>query len=194
MSKKLVDYSRNYGEVKVRYGGKYQPTSLKNENNFEVIAPEQTGELVERFGIYGVDSLSAPNEVFADFSVSLLSADNVPNDENKEDAKYNQSHATIAELSDGKYVITTDNLKAYTSTDSAQGTHKWLGIAIATGEDSIIGLTFNGHTCTQDDVDDATSVHLSAGSMIYWFKAELGNTNIVLGNDDKIMSLEIMVE
>lgn len=194
MSKKLVDYSRNYGEVKVRYGGKYQSTSLKDENNIEVIVPEQTGELVERIGNYGVDNLSAPDEVFADFSVSLLSADNVLDDGNKEDAKYNQSHATITELSDGKYVITADNLKAYTSTNPAQGTHKWLGIAIATGEDSIIGLTFNGYTYTQEDVDDATSVHLSAGSMIYWFEADLGNRNIILGNNDKIMSLEIIVE
>ena len=193
MSKKLVDYSRNYGEVKVRYGAKYQPTSLKDVNNFEVIVPEQTGEFADRVGRFDVDNLSASKDVFTDFSVSLLSADDVPNDGNKEKAQYNQSHATITEIEDGVYQIVAEGLKSYASTNPAQGTHEWLGIVISTGEDSIIGLTFDGYTCTQADVDDATSVHLSAGDMIFWFKADKGSRNIILGNDDKLMVLEILI-
>lgn len=61
MSKKLVDYSRNYGEVKVRYGFKYTPTEDKTINNFKVITTDTIGEFEERVGRFEVENADTTN-------------------------------------------------------------------------------------------------------------------------------------
>lgn len=63
-------------------------------------------------------------------------------------------------------------LNTFASTNAAQGSGKWVGIDLNTGLDTIVGAKWNGYTLTQDDVDEAASVGLGAGHIIFWVKAE----------------------
>ena len=193
MNKKIVDYSRNYGEVKVRTGKQYVSTADKDINNYAVITPENTGEFEEKFGKFNVENIYQTNEVFSDFSVSILPAANVPShDEHYEDMAYNQEHCSLTEVSDGVYKIETDaELVEFSSSVAAEGTHKWVAIAIGTGESSIIGMKWNGNTLTEDDVADSESVNLPDGSIIYWYKADLGGTTNIITNENKSIVLTI---
>lgn len=58
---KIVDYTRNYGEVKVRYGGKYTPTDEITTNNFKVITTDTIGEFEERVGRFEVENADTTN-------------------------------------------------------------------------------------------------------------------------------------
>jgi len=76
----------------------------------------------------------------------------------------------------GNNITVTGNLEdliAFPSSNPAQGTHKWLAIDIDTNLDSIVGATWNGSALTQDDVDEAASVGLGAGHIIYWTKCDV---------------------
>ena len=66
-----------------------------------------------------------------------------------------------------------DELNSFASTNASQGSGKWVGIDINTGLDSIIGATWNGGALTQADVDEAASVGLGAGHIIFWTKADV---------------------
>ena len=66
-----------------------------------------------------------------------------------------------------------DSLKTFASTNPAQGEGKWIGLDLNTGLDSIIGAKWgSSYLLTQDDVDEAASVGLGAGHIIFWTKAE----------------------
>ena len=65
-------------------------------------------------------------------------------------------------------------LKEFASTNSAQGSGKWIGLDLNTGLDTIIGATWgDSYTLTQEDVDEAASVGLGAGHIIFWTKADV---------------------
>lgn len=67
------------------------------------------------------------------------------------------------------------DLKSFASSDPNQGSGKWIGLDLNTGLDTIVGAVWCGtYTMTQADVDEAASVGLGAGHIIFWFKAEEG--------------------
>lgn len=83
-----------------------------------------------------------------------------------------------------------DALNEFASTNPAQGTGKWIGLAIDTGEDDITKVSVGNYQLTQDDVDEAASVGVPAGSFVLWLKAEnyIGEDNareLILKTDGK---------
>lgn len=74
----------------------------------------------------------------------------------------------------------------FESTNVAQGSGKWIAIDIKTNFTDITQLKWKGFDLTQDDVDEATSVGLSSGHIIFWVKADQIVTNpakIVLSSE-----------
>ena len=110
-----------------------------------------------------------------------------PNDVNKELSQANQDMISIIKGSDTEWVVvgSLEELKSFDSTNPAQGNGKWIGIDIDTGLDTIVGATWNGYTLTQDDVNEAASVGLGAGHIIFWAKAEALPRTITIGAPEK---------
>lgn len=123
-----------------------------------------------------------------DASATVLSADNVPKDNNQEAAKANQQAISIS--NDGlTYTVSGDleALQEYKSTDPTQsGQHKWIGIVIDTGEDDITKVKVDSKALTAKDVQDATDVGASAGSFILWLRAE----DVVINSRKLKLSME----
>ncbi len=64
-------------------------------------------------------------------------------------------------------------MNSFASTNPAQGSGKWIGLDLNTGLDTIVGSTWgDSYELTQEDVDEAASVGLGAGHIIFWTKAE----------------------
>ena len=76
-------------------------------------------------------------------------------------------------------------MNEFASTDPNQGTGKWIALAIDTGEDSIIGVKYNGYALSQADVDEAASVGIGEGSFVLWLKAENGDKKFTLSKEGK---------
>lgn len=110
-----------------------------------------------------------------------------PNDINKELSQANQDMISVIKGSDTEWVVvgSLEELKSFDSTNPAQGNGKWVGIDIDTGLDTIVGATWNGYTLTQDDVNEAASVGLGAGHIIFWTKAEALPRTITIGAPEK---------
>lgn len=110
-----------------------------------------------------------------------------PNDINKELSQANQDMISIIKGSDTEWVVvgSLEELKSFDSTNLAQGNGKWVGIDIDTGLDTIVGATWNGYALTQDDVNEAASVGLGAGHIIFWAKAEALPRTITIGAPEK---------
>lgn len=110
-----------------------------------------------------------------------------PNDVNKELSQANQDMISVIKGSDTEWVVvgSLEELKSFDSTNPAQGNGKWVGIDIDTGLDTIVGATWNGYALTQDDVDEAASVGLGAGHIIFWVKAEALPKTITIGAPEK---------
>lgn len=97
-----------------------------------------------------------------------------PNDANKVESQANQDAVTVSQSGN---VITISGsiagLNSFASTNPAQGSGKWIGLDLNTGLDTIVGAKWgDSYTLTQDDVDEAASVGLGAGHIIFWTKAE----------------------
>lgn len=90
------------------------------------------------------------------------------------DARANAG-AVVVSKSDNEITLTgkLEDLVAFASSVEAQGTHKWVAIDIDTHLKSIVGATWNGAELTQADADEAASVGLGAGHIIYWAKADV---------------------
>lgn len=91
--------------------------------------------------------------------------------------------------------VDVDALNSFDSTNPSQGAGKWIGLVIDTGEDSIIGVTYNGYDLSQDDVDEAASVGVGAGKFVLWLKAEAGDKQFTLGKvgkDNTIVKVKII--
>ena len=64
-------------------------------------------------------------------------------------------------------------MNSFASTNPAQGSGKWIGLDLNTGRDTIVGSTWgDSYELTQEDADEAASVGLGAGHIIFWTKAE----------------------
>jgi hypothetical protein len=96
-----------------------------------------------------------------------------PADVNEAESQANQDAVGI--LQNGNKVVVVGKLaelNTFASTNPNQGSAAWVGIDLATNLDSIVGATWNGYELTQDDVDEAASVNLDAGHIIFWAKAD----------------------
>ena len=108
------------------------------------------------------------------FSISVSKLAKVSQtDGHTEDSEANQAAVTISQSGNTVTVAgALENLTAFASTDPSQGTHQWVGLAVDTGEASIIGVSYNDSALTQTDVDEAASVDVGAGSFVLWIKAD----------------------
>ena len=116
-----------------------------------------------------------------------------PNDENKTESQANQDAVTVT--SDESTITVKGNLETlntFASTNEAQGSGKWIGIDINTGLDSILDVTWGGQPLTQADVDEAASVGLGAGHIIFWVKAEALPRTITLGHEEETKSIQVV--
>ncbi|MGE4485695.1 MAG: S-layer homology domain-containing protein, partial [Oscillospiraceae bacterium] len=107
------------------------------------------------------------------FSVSAAKLATVNNDVNVVESQENQDAVSVSKSSN-TVTVTGDlsALNSFASTNEAQGTHKWVGLVIDTGESSIIGVSYSGTAFTQSDVDEAASVGVGAGKFVLWIKAD----------------------
>lgn len=65
-----------------------------------------------------------------------------------------------------------NDLVSYTSSNPEQGSHKWVGIGIKTGLDSVDGVSVNDNVLDLL-ADEAARINgLSKGSFVFWFKAD----------------------
>ena len=116
-----------------------------------------------------------------------------PNDVNKTESQANQDAVTVT--SDESTITVKGNLETlntFASTNEAQGSGKWIGIDINTGLDSILDVTWGGQPLTQADVDEAASVGLGAGHIIFWVKAEALPRTIILGHEEETKSIQVV--
>ena len=116
-----------------------------------------------------------------------------PNDVNKTESQANQDAVTVTS---NESTITVkgnlETLNTFASTNEAQGSGKWIGIDINTGLDSILDATWGGQPLTQADVDEAASVGLGAGHIIFWVKAEALPRTITLGHEEETKSIQVV--
>lgn len=80
-----------------------------------------------------------------------------------------------------------DNLESFESSAGA-GTHKWIGIDIATNLDTIVGATWDGYEITEADEEEAEGLGLGAGHIVFWAAADSLADNartVEIGTEDK---------
>lgn len=189
---KIVKVSRNFGEFLTRFDSrKYQKVGSATPHNMNIVAPDKRADYMARVGINPVTDNYTPEEVFTSFSIAKLDAANAPKDANYDDCVINQNAVTITKISDNEYEVSADisSLKAYASSNPSQGTHKWVGIKILTGESTIVGLEWNGTALTEADVTEASTVGIPAGGIIYWFKADGGSVTLSIAKEDKTTAI-----
>lgn len=88
-------------------------------------------------------------------------------------AQANQDAVTVSFIGDDIDIkADVDALNEYGSSVASQGTHKWVGLVVNTGEDSIIGVKYNNQELTQADVDEAATIGGGAGEFVLWIKAD----------------------
>ena len=89
-------------------------------------------------------------------------------------AAANNAKASV-ELTDNAITITVDvdDLEESTSSNPAQGTHKWIGLGIGTGLSSVTLAKYNGEALTAADASEAESVGLNQdGEFVLYIKAD----------------------
>ena len=76
---------------------------------------------------------------------------------------------------DGSNVVikgSLDALNTFASTNPNQGSAKWVGIDLGTNVNDITLLKWNGEALGASDVEEAASVGLGAGHIIFWARAD----------------------
>ena len=116
-------------------------------------------------------------ETLEELTVTAKKLATAPDDLNKEKSQANQDAVTIEQTDDSIIIHgKLAELVSFESTNPGQqdAEHKWIGIDLGTNLASISGATWGGsYTMTQDDVDEASSVWLGAGHIIFWTKADV---------------------
>ena len=114
-----------------------------------------------------------------------------PDDINKEESQENQDKLTVTNSNNTvavKVAGGVNSLNTFASTNPSQGSGKWIGLDIDTGESDITKVTYDGSLLTADDVTEAASVGLGAGHFVLWLKAEVVKATprkITLGTEGK---------
>ena len=125
-----------------------------------------------------------PSEPVADPSLALVAskllyAPSDPSIHDVSQTNQNNIEVSVDNTYDGegvKYIVSnTDELQYFMSTNEYQqdAEHQWIALDIDTGLPSIVGATWGSYTLTQDDADEAASLGLGAGHIIYWAKADV---------------------
>jgi len=83
-------------------------------------------------------------------------------------------------ITDGKITITVDpdDLTAYAGAEG-YGTHKWIGVLITTGFDSIVGMKLNGTALTSTDAQEAADHSGQAGDLSLYLGVDTINGKTV---------------
>ena len=119
---------------------------------------------------------SEPEESYMNVSAEKLKT--APDDNNQSDSQANQDAITVTTdgTKAGKLLITVSGdlskLKSFASTNESQGTAKWIGLIVNTGETDITKVKIGGEALTEEDVKDADSVGAEKGKFVLWLKAE----------------------
>ena len=116
-------------------------------------------------------------------------------DAHYEDMQTNNGAVTV-EQSGNEVLIKGDleSLVSFASSNPAQGEHKWIGLDLDTGLDSIVGATWDGSPLTQADEDEASDLGLAKGHVIFWAKAEAlaeAPRTIAIGSGDEVYNLSV---
>lgn len=86
-----------------------------------------------------------------------------------------------------------NDLVSYASSNPAQGSHKWVGIGIKTGLDSVDGVSVNDNVL-DTSADEAARINgLSKGSFVFWFKADTDGSGRTLRVSKGDISSEVKV-
>lgn len=98
-------------------------------------------------------------------TITNLTGDIVTNHSKIESVTFNEGIVTIK--------VPVEELIAFDSNNPNQGIHKWIGLSIGTGLNSIIDVIYNGtYVLAQVDVDEANVVGCPAGSFVLWIKCD----------------------
>lgn len=200
MERDIVKMPRSHGDVLTRMKNQYVRTGAADGSFRTILVPSQEAlQMKTHGGEYAVSDLEATSDVFTSFSISVVPASGIPSGSSiHDDAVINQAAANVEKVDDLTYRVKADfsAMVQYASDDPAQaalGEFYWLGLAINTGESTIVGLFYNGMILGESDVADATSLGLSAGSFVLWMKLDEGGRTILLGNGDKATAVTIEV-
>jgi hypothetical protein len=86
-----------------------------------------------------------------------------------------------------------NDLVSYASSNPEQGSHKWVGIGIKTGLDSVDGVSVNDNVL-DTSADEAARINgLSKGSFVFWFKADTDGSGRTLRVSKGDISSEVKV-
>lgn len=86
-----------------------------------------------------------------------------------------------------------NDLVSYTSSNPEQGSHKWVGIGIKTGLDSVDGVSVNDNVL-DTSADEAARINgLSKGSFVFWFKADTDGSGRTLRVSKGDISSEVKI-
>lgn len=183
--KSAVKMGREEADMLVRMKSDYESLGISDPNFSTILVPSDQAVEMKRFGLnYSVEDTVAPKTVFPGLTVSIIPASGVPSSSPNHDAMVaNQTAATIKKVDDANYTVSADStaLTKYAS-ETGAGEAYWIGIAIATGKASIVGLEFAGKTLTAADVADATAVGLAAGSIAFYLNFGESSRNILMGD------------
>ncbi|MEA4920196.1 MAG: S-layer homology domain-containing protein, partial [Clostridiaceae bacterium] len=149
-----------------------EPTKVTVDSSVTKLPKDSDGNKVD--GSTGSSSSGGSTSSNTSFSVSVTKLATVNQaDGNTAVSQQNQDIVTVSKSSNTVTVTgSLANLNSFESTNVSQGTHKWVGLVVDTGESSIIGVSYNGTAFTQSDVNDAASVNVGAGKFVLWIKAD----------------------
>ena len=108
-----------------------------------------------------------------DIRVSTIAT--VPSgDPHAEEMTTNQGKVSAVTIVNNVISIAVDveELVPFSSSNPAQGTHKWVGILISTGLTDITATKYNGFLLSEADATEAASVGGTAGDIVMWLKCD----------------------
>ena len=119
-------------------------------------------------------------------TVAVSKLETVAADDNEVVSQANQDAIDVVDLGNNEYqILVNGTLNSFVSTNPAQGVGKWVGLVVNTGEDDITKVKYNGVALTQDDVLEAATVGVGAGSFVWWIKQNTLPKQITLSVDGK---------
>ena len=119
-------------------------------------------------------------------TVAVSKLETVAADDNQVASQANQDAIDVINLGNNEYqVLVNGTLNSFASTKPGQGTGKWICLVINTGESDITKVKYNGVAFTSDDVIEAATVGVEAGSFVWWIKQGALPKQMTLSVDGK---------
>lgn len=153
--------------------GNYEVESEDIASNYIFIADDENAGPAVKALITKDESNVRSRKDIVGVEVIAKKLEIAPNDINKVASQKNQDSIDIKQK-DNNIIILGDlaSLNSFSSTNPSQGEAKWIGIDLETNVQDITQLTWSGYQLEQADVDEAASVGLGAGHIIFWAKAD----------------------